>query len=156
MAGHLLIDGEYYLKLHPAGLENVSTSGGTMELLTASPQGSYNGCFRLTGETESMYAIFRTGGKQYKASPGDVIRVERVAGDPGSTVEFNRVFAVRNEKLTLGTPLVENAKVTGKILTNDRAAKVRVLKYKRKKQYRRTLGHRQHFSQVLIENIVTA
>ena len=79
-----------------------------------------------------------------------------MAGDPGSTVEFNRVFAVRNEKLTLGTPLVENAKVTGKILTHDRAAKVRVLKYKRKKQYRRTLGHRQHFSQVLIENIVTA
>ena len=103
-----------------------------------------------------MYAIFRTGGKQYKASPGDVIRVERVAGDPGATVEFNHVFAVRNEKLTLGSPLVANAKVTGKILTNDRTAKVRVLKYKRKKQYRRTLGHRQHFSQVLIENIVTA
>ena len=87
-----------------------------------------------------MYAIFRTGGKQYKASPGDVIRVERVAGDPGSTVEFNHVFAVRKEKLTVGAPLVENAKVTGKILTNDRAAKVRVLKYKRKKQYRRTIG----------------
>ena len=98
-----------------------------------------------------MYAIFRTGGKQYKASPGDVIRVERVAGDPGSTVEFNHVFAVRKEKLTVGAPLVENAKVTGKILTNDRAAKVRVLKYKRKKQYRRTLGHRQHFSQILIQ-----
>ena len=51
-----------------------------------------------------MYAIFRTGGKQYKASPGDVIRVERVAGDPGSTVEFNHVFAVRTEKLTVGAP----------------------------------------------------
>ena len=74
-----------------------------------------------------MYAIFRTGGKQYKASPGDVIRVERVAGDPGSTVEFNHVFAVRTEKLTVGAPLVENAKVTGRILTNDRTAKVRVL-----------------------------
>jgi large subunit ribosomal protein L21 len=103
-----------------------------------------------------MYAIFRTGGKQYKASPGDVIRVERVAGDPGSTVEFNHVFVVRTEKLTVGVPLVENAKVTGKILTNDRSAKVRVLKYKRKKQYRRTLGHRQHFSQVLIQDIITA
>jgi large subunit ribosomal protein L21 len=103
-----------------------------------------------------MYAIFRTGGKQYKASPGDIIRVERVAGDPGSVVEFNHVFAVRTEKLTVGDPLVANAKVTGKILTNDRAAKVRVLKYKRKKQYRRTLGHRQNFSQVLIQDIVTA
>jgi len=103
-----------------------------------------------------MYAIFRTGGKQYKASPGDVIRVERVAGDPGATVEFNHVFAIRKEKLTVGTPLVDHAKVTGTILTNDRAAKVRLLKYKRKKQYRRTLGHRQHFSQVLIQDIVTA
>jgi len=103
-----------------------------------------------------MYAIFRTGGKQYKASPGEVIRVERVTGDPGSMVEFNHVFAVRTEKLIVGDPLVVNAKVTGKILTNDRTAKVRVLKYKRKKQYRRTLGHRQHFSQVLIQDIVTA
>jgi len=63
---------------------------------------------------------------------------------------------VRTEKLTVGAPLVENAKVTGRILTNDRTAKVRVLKYKRKKQYRRTIGHRQHFSQVLIQDIVTA
>jgi large subunit ribosomal protein L21 len=102
-----------------------------------------------------MYAIFRTGGKQYKAAPGDVIRVELVKGEPGSTVEFNHVFAVRNEKLTVGSPLVENARVRGTIITHDRAAKVRVLKYKRKKQYRRTLGHRQHFSQVLIQEIVT-
>ena len=103
-----------------------------------------------------MYAIFRTGGKQFKASPGDIIRVELVAGEPGSTVEFNHVFVVRNEKVTMGTPLVANAKVTGKILAHDRAAKVRVLKYKRKKQYRRTIGHRQNYSQVLIQDIVTA
>jgi len=103
-----------------------------------------------------MYAIFRTGGKQYKAAPGDVIRVERVTGEPGSTVEFNHVFAVRNEKLTLGSPLVENAKVTGTIIKHARAPKVRVLKYKRKKQYRRTIGHRQYFSQVLIQDIVTS
>src|SRR5713101_2226306 len=98
-----------------------------------------------------MYAIFRTGGKQYKVSPGDVIRVERLPGDPGSTVEFNHVFLVRKENLTVGMPLVENARVTGKILRNARAARVRVLKYKRKKQYRRTLGHRQPFSEVLIQ-----
>jgi len=103
-----------------------------------------------------MYAIFRSGGKQYKVSPGDVVRVEQVAGDPGATVEFNHVFAVRKEKLTVGSPLVENAKVKAKILRNDRAPKVRVLKYKRKKQYRRTIGHRQAFSEVLIQDIVTA
>ncbi len=103
-----------------------------------------------------MYAIFRTGGKQYKVSPGDVVRVERVDGQPGSVVEFNHVFAVRKDTLTVGAPLVEHAMVMGTILRHARAAKVRVLKYKRKKQYRRTLGHRQDFSEVLIQDIVTA
>jgi large subunit ribosomal protein L21 len=103
-----------------------------------------------------MYAIFRTGGKQFKVSPGDVIRVETIAGEPGSTIEFNHVFAVRKEKLTVGSPLVENAKVTATLVRNARAPKVRVLKYKRKKQYRRTIGHRQGFSEILIKEIVTA
>jgi len=102
-----------------------------------------------------MYAILRTGGKQYKVSPGDVIRIEQVDGESGSTIEFNHIFAVRKENLTVGTPLVENAKVRGTILRSARAPKVRVLKYKRKKQYRRTLGHRQGFSEVLINDIVT-
>ena len=102
-----------------------------------------------------MYAIFRTGGKEYKASPGDVIRVERLNGEAGSGVEFNHVFAVRQRNLTVGTPLVENAKVTGVILRNARAPRIRVVKYKRKKQYRRNLGHRQAYSEVLIKGIVT-
>ena len=102
-----------------------------------------------------MYAILRTGGKQYKVSPGDVVRIEQVDGESGSTIEFNHVFAVRKETLTVGTPLVENAKVKGTILRSARAPKVRVLKYKRKKQYRRTIGHRQGFSEVLIQDIVT-
>ncbi len=101
-----------------------------------------------------MYAIFRTGGKQYKVSPGEVIRVDRLAGNPGSTVEFNHVFAVRKSSLSVGSPLVQNAKVIGTILRNARAPKIRVLKYKRKKQYRRTLGHRQPFSEVLIKEIL--
>ena len=103
-----------------------------------------------------MYAIFRSGGKQYMVSPGDVVRIERVAGDPGAIVEFNHVFAVRKEKLMVGSPLVENARVRGTILRHDRAPKVRVLKYKRKKQYRRTTGHRQPYSEVRIQDIITA
>lgn len=102
-----------------------------------------------------MYAIFRTGGKQYKVSPGDVIRIERLRGEPGATVEFNHVFAVRKQSLITGQPLIENAKVKGTILRNGRAPKVRVLKYKRKKQYRRALGHRQAFSEVQINQILT-
>jgi large subunit ribosomal protein L21 len=101
-----------------------------------------------------MYAIIRTGGKQYKVSPGDVVRVERLPGEPGAGVEFNHVFAVRKKELVVGTPLVENAKVKATILANDRARKVRVLKYKRKKQYRRTIGHRQNYSEVKIDEIV--
>jgi len=103
-----------------------------------------------------MYAILQTGGKQYKVSPGDVIRVEKLPGAEGSRVEFNHVFAVRKESLNVGAPLVAGAKVTGTILRNDRAAKVRVLKIKRKKQYRRTAGHRQAYSEVKIQDIVTA
>lgn len=102
------------------------------------------------------YAIFRTGGKQYKVSKGDVVRLERLVGEPGSTVEFNHVLATREKDLTPGPPLVANAKVIGTILRNARAPRIRVLKYKRKKQYRRTLGHRQPFSEVLIREIVTA
>jgi large subunit ribosomal protein L21 len=103
-----------------------------------------------------MYAIFRTGGKEYKVSPGDVVRVEQLPGEPGAGVEFNHVFAVRKQSLTVGTPLVDNAKVKGVILRNGRSPKVRVLKYKRKKQYRRTIGHRQAFTEVLIKDILTA
>ena len=101
-----------------------------------------------------MYAIFRTGGKQYKVSPGDLVRVEKLEADPGSTVEFNHVFAFRKGSLTVGAPLVENAKVKGTIVRNSRSPRVRVLKYNRKKQYRRTIGHRQPFSEVLINEIV--
>jgi large subunit ribosomal protein L21 len=103
-----------------------------------------------------MYAVFRTGGKEYRVSPGDVVRVERVKGDAGAGVEFHHVLAVRKQTLALGTPLVENAKVTGVIVRNSRAKKVSILKYKRKKQYRKLTGHRQSFSEVLIKDIVTA
>jgi large subunit ribosomal protein L21 len=101
-----------------------------------------------------MYAIFRTGGKQYKASPGDLIRVEKLPGAEGSRVEFNHVFAVRKQTLRFGNPLVENAKVVATIVRNGRGKKVRVLKYKRKKQYRRTLGHRQSFTEVLVNEVL--
>jgi large subunit ribosomal protein L21 len=103
-----------------------------------------------------MYAVFRTGGKEYRVSPGDVVRVEKVTGEAGAGVEFNHVLAVRKQSLTLGTPLVENARVTGVIVRNARAKKVSILKYKRKKQYRKLTGHRQSFSEVLIKDIVTA
>ena len=102
-----------------------------------------------------MYAIFRTGGKEYKVAPGNVVRVELLAAEPGSGVEFNHVLAVRGETLTLGSPLVPNTKVTGKVLRQARSPKVRVFKFKASKQYRRTRGHRQDYSEILISDIVT-
>ena len=103
-----------------------------------------------------MYAIFKTGGKEYKVSPGTVVRVERLTAEAGDGVEFNHVLAVRKETLTLGAPLVANAKVTGKVIRQARAAKVRVFKFKASKQYRKTRGHRQDYSEVLINDIVVA
>ena len=103
-----------------------------------------------------MYAIFRTGGKEYKVSPGDVVRVERLRAEPGSGIEFNHVLAVRKQSLTVGSPIVADAKVVGTVQRNARARKIRVFKFKASKQYRRTRGHRQAFSEVLIRDIVTA
>ncbi len=103
-----------------------------------------------------MYAIFRTGGKEYKVSPGDRLRVEKLAGEPGATVEFNQVLAVRRQTLTLGNPLIQDAKVQATIVRQGRSKKIRVLKYKASKQYRRTLGHRQAFSEIQIKEIVTS
>ena len=131
-----------------------NTSTPTTRPLTLILARQYNPHIQLEDKDFIMYAIFQTGGKQYKVSLGDVIRVELLQGEPGAGVEFNRVFVVRGEKLDVGLPLVERAKVTGTILRNARAPKVRVLKYKRKKQYRRTIGHRQAYSEVLIKNIV--
>ena len=101
-----------------------------------------------------MYAVIRSGGKQYRVAPGQTVRLEKVTGDVGSTVEFGDVLVVENEgKFQAGAPLIANAKVLATVLENDRAKKIIVFKKKRKKQYRRTKGHRQDFTAVRIEKI---
>jgi large subunit ribosomal protein L21 len=101
-----------------------------------------------------MYAVVRSGGKQYKLSPGEIVRLETLDQDVGSTVEFDQVLAVQNEQeVVIGTPLVQNAKVIGTVVQNGRAKKVIVFKYKRKKQYRVTRGHRQQYTAVKINEI---
>jgi large subunit ribosomal protein L21 len=100
-----------------------------------------------------MYAIIKTGGKQYKVAPGDVIRVEKLTGDTGQNVEFP-VLAVSgdNEQPKAGKDL--KAHVTGVILGETRAKKLLVFKFKRKKQYKRLTGHRQDLTRVQINEIV--
>jgi large subunit ribosomal protein L21 len=102
-----------------------------------------------------MYAVIETGGKQYRVAPGDVIEVETLAGDAGSAVEFDKVLAVGkdNGELVAGKD-ASGAKVKGSIVGHDRTDKVLVFKFKRKKQYKRTIGHRQNVTEVKISEIV--
>ena len=101
-----------------------------------------------------MYAILESGGKQIQVSPGERIRVEKIDAEVGSTVEFDKVLMLnRDGEVELGRPYVEGARITGTVLEQGRAAKILVFKKKRRKQYRRTRGHRQPFTAVRIESI---
>ena len=102
-----------------------------------------------------MYAVIETGGKQYRVSPGQTIEVDTLAGDIGSTVEFDRILALSNEanELVLGDGL-KTARVRGKIAAHGRGDKILVFKFKRKKQYKRTIGHRQNYTRGSVEEIV--
>ena len=102
-----------------------------------------------------MYAIIETGGKQYRVAPGDEIRVEKLTGEKNGTVEFSRVLAVANDSgEVMAGAAAGSARVTATILNNGRAKKVTVFKFKRKKQYKRTIGHRHDYTQVRISDIV--
>ncbi len=98
-----------------------------------------------------MYAIFVTGGKQYRASEGDVIYVEKLEGEAGQEVVFDQVLLAGDK---VGAPLVEGAKVTGTIEKQGRGKKIIVFKYKSKKNYHKKQGHRQAYTKVVINSIV--
>ncbi|MDR1774188.1 MAG: 50S ribosomal protein L21 [Clostridioides sp.] len=101
-----------------------------------------------------MYAVVKTGGKQYKVSEGDVIFVEKLEANEGDTITLNDVLACSKDgELKLGTPVVEGASVQAKVLKQGRAKKIIVFKYKAKKDYRRKQGHRQAFTKLIVEKI---
>ena len=101
-----------------------------------------------------MFAVIKSGGKQYRVTPGQTIRLEKVGGEVGSRVELSEVLLVDNDgNVQVGAPLIANAKIEATVLENDRAKKILVFKKKRKKQYRRTRGHRQDYTAVRIEKI---
>jgi large subunit ribosomal protein L21 len=102
----------------------------------------------------AVYAIIRTGGKQYRVQKGDVVRVERLAGTLGATVTLEDVLLVGGEgEPRVGSPRIEGASVVGTVVEQDRDAKVRVFKYKKRKHYRRTRGHRQSYTAVRIDAV---
>ena len=100
-----------------------------------------------------MYAIISTGGKQYKVSEGDVVRVEKLDVQEGSEVTFDQVLVIGGDNFKVGTPVVAGASVTGTVVANGKAKKVIVYKYKRKSGYHKKNGHRQLFTAVKIEKI---
>ena len=110
--------------------------------------------YREAGATSLKHAIIVTGGKQYRVAEGDVIIVEKLDVEAGETVKFDRVLAVIDEdKAVFGTPVVENAVVSGNVVKNGKSKKIRVYKMKPKKGYRRTQGHRQPYTKVEITKI---
>ncbi len=100
-----------------------------------------------------MCAVIKTGGKQYRVQVGDVIYVEKMNAEVDSTVNFDVLLCGEGDQVTVGTPVVEGAKVEGKVLAQGKGDKIVVFKFKAKKGYRRTNGHRQPFTKVEITNI---
>ena len=102
-----------------------------------------------------MFAVIRTGGKQYRVAAEDVIKVEKVKGDPGEIVQFGEVLVVGGDDVTLGVPTIAGASVAAEVLEQGRGAKVIAFKKRRRKNSRRKRGHRQEFTLLRVTEILT-
>ncbi|HEX9674048.1 MAG TPA: 50S ribosomal protein L21 [Burkholderiales bacterium] len=101
-----------------------------------------------------MYAVIRTGGKQYRVSAGETLKIELIAADVGQEIELDQVLLVADgDKLKMGAPLVAGARVKAKVLNHGRGEKVRIFKLNRRKHYRRSQGHRQGYTEIEILGI---
>ena len=101
-----------------------------------------------------MQAVFKTGGKQYRVSPGDEIKIEKLPGEVGKEVVFDKVLLTSDgETVNIGKPFLDSSKITGRILMQGRDRKIIVFKFKKRKDYKKKQGHRQSFTLVKIEDI---
>jgi large subunit ribosomal protein L21 len=105
-------------------------------------------------ENKDMYAVIVTGGKQYRVSEGDTLKVELLPAEEGSTVELDRVLMVgEGAEVKIGAPYLEGGKVTATVKSHGRAPKIRIVKFRRRKHFRKQMGHRQHYTELQITGI---
>ena len=101
-----------------------------------------------------MFAVFQSGGKQHRVTEGDVLRLELLESEPGNEIVFDKVLMVANgEEVSVGTPFLDGSTVKAEVLKTERAKKIRILKFRRRKDYMRRQGHRQWFTEVKITSI---
>ncbi|MGD8350698.1 MAG: 50S ribosomal protein L21 [Gammaproteobacteria bacterium] len=101
-----------------------------------------------------MYAVIATGGKQYKVTKGETLRVEKLSGDEGETVKLDRVLMVADgDKISVGSPVLDKASVTAKITAQGRGDKVEIVKFRRRKHSRTQMGHRQSYTEIEVTDI---
>ena len=102
----------------------------------------------------AMYAVIKTGGKQYKVSEGDLLKIEKISGDKGSVISFGEVLMVAKDgDVRIGRPFVEGVRVIGEIIDDARGPKISIFKMKRRKGFRKKTGHRQNLTQLKIKEI---
>lgn len=101
-----------------------------------------------------MYAVFSSGGKQYRASKGDVLRVEKLDAEEGATLEIDQVLMIGDgEDVRVGAPVLDGGKVTAEVVGHGRADKIHIIKFKRRKHHMKRMGHRQHYTDIKITGI---
>ncbi|WP_257264672.1 50S ribosomal protein L21 [Endozoicomonas sp. ONNA2] len=101
-----------------------------------------------------MYAVIRTGGKQYRVTEGEILKVEKLSSAAGESLEINDVLLIANgEELKVGAPVIEGAKVTAEVVSHGRGPKIKIIKFKRRKHHRKQMGHRQWFTELKITGI---
>jgi len=101
-----------------------------------------------------MYAVIKTGGKQYKVSEGQTLKVEKIAADEGASIDIDQVLmVVDGDKVSVGSPLVEGGKVTATVKSHGRGKKVEIIKFRRRKHHRKQMGHRQSYTELQITGI---
>ncbi len=100
-----------------------------------------------------MYAVIESGGKQHRVTEGETLKLEKIEAATGDSIEFDKVLMLGGSDIKIGTPLVEGSKVTAEVVSHGRHAKVKIVKFNRRKHYRRETGHRQWFTEVKITGI---